>query len=167
MSHKKLLENVRTLWGRACMSKLIQPVSWQTEMGARRRHLCPLCSLSPGCQGKACLSTCCLSHGEAAPGEGMSVKCGYICMDYAFTLKSWDEFLAYISADHAWPLPEATSTTVIKIFASCGQPAVPWSVAASKLLCMLQLQSPPLRVTPSATECMSSIFVILKFNRAH
>ena len=33
------------------------------------------------------LSTCCLSHGEA-PEEGMSVECGYICMDYAFTLES-------------------------------------------------------------------------------
>ena len=69
----------------ASLSKLIRPVSCQTEMGARRRLLCPLCSVSSGtvllgCQGKACLSTCCLSHGEA-PGEGMSVDCGYICMD--------------------------------------------------------------------------------------
>ena len=63
----------------ASLSKLIQLVSWQTEVGARRRLFCPLCSLSQ-CQGKACLSTCCLSHGEA-PGEGMSVECGYICMN--------------------------------------------------------------------------------------
>ena len=48
----------------ASLSKVIQPVSWQTEMGARRRLLCPLCGLSQ-CQGKACLSTCCLSHGKA------------------------------------------------------------------------------------------------------
>ena len=32
----------------ASLSKLMQAVSWQTEMGARRRLLCPLCRLSPG-----------------------------------------------------------------------------------------------------------------------
>ena len=46
--------NTRTLWG--SLSKLIQAVSWQTEMGARRRLLCPLCSLSPG---------------TGVPGEGL------------------------------------------------------------------------------------------------
>ena len=42
-----------------------------------------LCVVSPlvlGCQGKACLSTCCLSHGEPL-GEGMSVECSYIGMN--------------------------------------------------------------------------------------
>ena len=39
--------------------------------------LCVVCPLVLGCQGKACLSTCCLSHGEPL-GEGMSVECGYI-----------------------------------------------------------------------------------------
>ena len=67
----------------ASLSKLIQPVSCQTEMGARRRLLCPLCSvvcpLVLGCQGKACLSTSCLSHGEA-PEEGMSVERSYVHM---------------------------------------------------------------------------------------
>ena len=34
--------------------------------------LCVVCPLVLGCQGKACLSTCCLSHGEPL-GGGMSV----------------------------------------------------------------------------------------------
>ena len=42
----------------ASLSKLIQPVSCQTEMGARRKLLCPLCSLSPG---------------TGVPGEGLFV----------------------------------------------------------------------------------------------
>ena len=42
--------------------------------------LCVVCPLVLGCQGKACLSTCCLSHGEPL-GEGMSVECGYIGMN--------------------------------------------------------------------------------------
>ena len=41
---------------------------------------CVVCPLVLGCQGKACLSTCCLSHGEPL-GEGMSVECGYIGMN--------------------------------------------------------------------------------------
>ena len=47
------------------------------EKGPRERLVRPLCSLSPGtgCQGKACLSTCCLSSGvpKEAPREGLSV----------------------------------------------------------------------------------------------
>ena len=67
------------------LSKLIQPVSCQTEMGARRRLdvLCVVCPLVLGYQGKPCLCTCCLSHGDA-PGEGMLVECGYICMGISF-----------------------------------------------------------------------------------
>ena len=91
-------------------------------MGARSRLLCPLCShpLLLGCQGKACLSTCCLSHGEA-PGEGMS----WSVATYAWTKLLHSKFLAFISAIYAWPLPEATSTTAIVICTVCGQPAVP------------------------------------------
>ena len=43
--------------------------------------LCVVCPLVLGCQGKACLSTCCLSPGvlKEVPGEGMSV--GFVpCM---------------------------------------------------------------------------------------
>ena len=58
-------------------------------MGAKRRLLCPLCSLSPGTgvPGEGLFACSSLSHGEA-PGKGMSVECGYICMDQAFTLES-------------------------------------------------------------------------------
>ena len=43
--------------------------------------LCVVCPLVLGCQGKACLSTCGQSHGKPL-GEGMSVECGYICVDF-------------------------------------------------------------------------------------
>ena len=60
------------------MSKLIQAVSWQTSMSSEAVLSVPwYWGARPG---KACLSTCCLSPGEA-PGEGMSVECGYICID--------------------------------------------------------------------------------------
>ena len=46
--------------------------------------------------------------------------------ELSFTLKSWAEFLSSISAVlYAWPLPEATSTTVmIDICTACEQPAI-------------------------------------------
>ena len=49
-----------------------------------------------------------------------------------------------ISAVYAWPLPEATSTTVvIEICTACGQPAVDdlYRQTRNKLPCVLQLQS--------------------------
>ena len=48
-----------------------------------------------------------------------------------------------ISAVYAWPLPEATSTTVvIEICTACGQPAVDdlYRQTRNKLPCVLQLQ---------------------------
>ena len=43
----------------------------------------------------------------------------------SFTLKSLTEFLMFISAVYAWPLPGATSITVmIETCTACGQPAV-------------------------------------------
>ena len=59
------------------LSKLIQPVSCQTEMGARRRLLCVVCTGVPG-EG---LFVYMLSVSWEVPGEGMSVECNYICMD--------------------------------------------------------------------------------------
>ena len=61
-----------------------QPVSWQTEMHgcqekASMSSVYIVCPLVLGCQRKAYLSTCCLSHGEPL-GECMSVECGYTCM---------------------------------------------------------------------------------------
>ena len=49
-----------------------------------------------------------------------------------------------ISAVYAWPLPEATSTTVvIEICTACGQPAVDdlYRQTRNKMPCVLQLQS--------------------------
>ena len=43
----------------------------------------------------------------------------------SFALKSQADFLVFISIVYAWPLPGATSTTVmIEIFTACGQPAI-------------------------------------------
>ena len=68
---------------------------------------------------------------------------------HSFTLKSWAEFLLFLSVVYAWPLPGATSTWS----AVCRKPAVCiWSVAArSKLPCV----------------SMSSVFVILTFHHTH
>ena len=76
-----ILENVEHCGGQPEQADTACPPAKLKLMGARRRLLCPVsaCPLVLGCQGKACLSTCCLSHGEV-PGEGMSVDCGYIHM---------------------------------------------------------------------------------------
>ena len=64
--------------------------------------------------------------------------------EQSFTLKSGAEFVTFISAVYAWPLPEATSTTaVIEICTACGQPTVDdlHRQIRNKLPCVLQLQS--------------------------
>ena len=62
-------------------------------------------------------------HISQQPGQLLSV---WLHMhELSFTQKSWAEFLTFVSAVHAWPLPEATSTTVeIKICTVCGQLAI-------------------------------------------
>ena len=57
-----------------CLPSFVSPSAYLSV-------LCVVCPLVLGCQGKACLSTCCLSPGvlKEAPGEGMSV--GFVpCM---------------------------------------------------------------------------------------
>ena len=91
------------------MSKMIHPVSWQTEMGAKTRPLCPLCSLCPGTR---------------VPGEDLFVYILSVSWTgsrerhvsgvwlhmhrLSFYTKIFRaKFLAFISAVDAWPLPEA------------------------------------------------------------
>ena len=67
-----------------CLHLLVSPLAqfWCfMHITAYLSVLCVVCPLVLGCQGKACLSTCCLSPGvlKEAPGEGMSV--GFVpCM---------------------------------------------------------------------------------------
>ena len=70
----------------------------------------------------------------------------------SFTPTSWPEFLSFRSVVYAWPLPKATSTTiVIKICTTCGQPAIDdLQQTRNKLPCVLQLQSSQLQVTDAA-----------------
>ena len=81
---KLILENVEHCGGEpeqadtVCL--LANRNAWVPGEGLFMYVLCVVCPLVLGCQGKACLSTCCLSHGEPL-GEGMSVECGYICMN--------------------------------------------------------------------------------------
>ena len=67
----------------ASLSKLIQPVSCQTDqMGARRRLLSPLWSLSPGTgvPGEGLFVYCHVCLMERLQGK-TCLECGYICMD--------------------------------------------------------------------------------------
>ena len=70
----------------------------------------------------------------------------------SFTPTSWPEFLSFRSVVYAWPLPKVTSTTiVIKICTTCGQPAIDdLQQTRNKLPCVLQLQSSQLQVTDAA-----------------
>ena len=70
--------------GSSCCLYVVCPLV-HPEKGPRGRLVClyVVCPLVLGCQGKACLSTCCLSPGvpQEAPGEGMSVRfvtCGQV-----------------------------------------------------------------------------------------
>ena len=76
------------------------------------------------------------------PGQLLSVRLHM--HEQSFTLKSRAEFVTFISAVYAFPLPEATSTTiVIEICTACGQPTVNdlHRQIRNKLSCVLQLQS--------------------------
>ena len=57
--------------------------------------LCVVCPLVLRCQGKACLSTCCLSSGilNEAPGEGLSV--GFVVLYGASQCKSKNSHPSY------------------------------------------------------------------------
>ena len=70
--------------GLSCCLYVVCPLV-HPEKGPRGRLVClyVVCPLVLGCQGKACLSTCCLSPGvpKEAPREGMSVRfvtCGQV-----------------------------------------------------------------------------------------
>ena len=68
--------------------------------------------------------------------QGSYCQCGYIYINKAFTQKSWAEFLTFIIAIYAFPLPEATSTTVmIKICTACWQPAVDDLYSKQRVTC--------------------------------
>ena len=106
--------------------------------------LCVVCPLLLGCQGKACLSTCCLSHGEA-PREG-NVSGVWLHMHGLsfYTRILSHKFLAFISAVYARPLPEATSTTVIEICTACT-----WAACCSMIYSSMQTKEVTMRAPTS------------------
>ena len=77
------------------------------------------------------LSVVCMSPGTGVSGEGLFVYMlsvswrGSKGRHVSGVWLHMHGLSFYTSAVYAWPLPEATSTTVIEICTACEQPAVP------------------------------------------